>query len=201
MANMTRLKARGRTGKPTWRIQFYDGAGDRRAIYLGAVPKKAADVWLNRIEQLNACTIAGVATDTDLAAWVGSLPDASDERLVQVGLAEPRDSSNRGSMTVARLTEAFVERSAGKPATIRGFQQTLNSFGGVLWSRCEDRVNHSGGSRRLACLGGQRQAGQRPAKKEAYHRGQQAGGAPRRQTSQRSLTGVSLCCPLGVARE
>ena len=128
MANMTRPKARGRTGKPTWRIQFYDGAGDRRAIYLGAVPKKAADVWLYRIEQLNACTIAGVAPDTDLAAWVGSLPDVSHERLVQVGLAEPRDSSKQESITVARLTEAFVERSAGKPATIRGFQQTLNSL-------------------------------------------------------------------------
>ena len=128
MANMTRLKARGRTGKPTWRIQFYDGAGDRRAIYLGAVPKKAADVWLNRVEQLNACIIAGVALDTDLAVWVGSLQDASHDRLVQVGLAEPRDSSKREAITVARLTVAFVERSAGKPATIRGFQQTLNSL-------------------------------------------------------------------------
>jgi len=80
MANMTRLKARGRTGKPTWRIQFYDGAGDRRAIDLEPVPTKVADVWLNRIEQLNACTIAGVVPDSDLAAWVGSLPDVLHER-------------------------------------------------------------------------------------------------------------------------
>jgi hypothetical protein len=72
MANMTRLKARGRNGKPTWRIQFYDGAGDRRAIYLGAVPKKAADVWLNRIEQLNACTIAGVARMGPTRGWFKS---------------------------------------------------------------------------------------------------------------------------------
>jgi hypothetical protein len=54
MANLTRLKARGRNGKPTWRVQFYGGADERRSVYVGAVPKKAADVWLNRIEQVNA---------------------------------------------------------------------------------------------------------------------------------------------------
>ena len=128
MANMTRLKARGRNGKPTWRIQFYDGAGDRRAIYLGAVPKKAADVWLYRIEQLNACTIAGVTPDTDLAAWVGSLPEVSHERLVQVGLVEPRQSSSRKDITIGQLTQAFVDRSTSKPATIQSFHQTLDSL-------------------------------------------------------------------------
>jgi hypothetical protein len=76
---------------------------------------------------------AGVALDldTDLAAWIGSLSDVSHERLVQVGLAEPRDSSKPELITVARLTDTFVERSAGKPATIRGFQQTLNSVVGL----------------------------------------------------------------------
>ena len=67
MASLTRLKARGASGKPSWRIQFYDGAGDRRAVHLGALPKKAAETWQSRIEQLNACTVAGVAIDADLA--------------------------------------------------------------------------------------------------------------------------------------
>ncbi len=128
MANLTRLKSRGRDGKPSWRIQFYDGAGERRAVYLGAVPKKAADAWLNRVEQLNACVIAGVAPDTDLAAWVGSLPDSSHEKLVQGGLTPPRESSKPESITVARMNEVFVARSSGKPATIRGFQQTLDTL-------------------------------------------------------------------------
>jgi hypothetical protein len=127
MANLTRLKARGRSGRPTYRIQFYDGVGERRAVYLGAVPKKAADMWLNRIEQLNANAIPGVAPDTDLATWVSSLPDVSYEKLVQVGLAEVRVSA-APVVTVARLMTAFVARSTGKPATIRGFQQTLDSL-------------------------------------------------------------------------
>ncbi len=128
MATLTRLKARGNDGKPTWRIQFYDGAGRRHSVYVGAVPRKAADVWLNRIEQLNACRIAGVAPDTDLAAWVGSLPTGSHDKLVQARLVEPRRDTERESITVAKLTAAFVERSPAKPTTIRGFQQTLDSL-------------------------------------------------------------------------
>jgi len=84
-------------------------------------------VWLNRIEQLNACTIARVTPDTDLAAWVGSLPEVSHERLVQVGLVEPRHPS-RKDITIGQLTQAFVDRSTSKPATIQSFHQTLDSL-------------------------------------------------------------------------
>ena len=41
MAVLTRLKARSRTGRPTWPIQFVDGCGQRRAVYLGHLNKKA----------------------------------------------------------------------------------------------------------------------------------------------------------------
>jgi integrase len=40
----------------------------------------------------------------------------------------PRQSSKRKKATVAELTKAFVERSPGKPATIKVFQQTLDSL-------------------------------------------------------------------------
>ena len=128
MASLHRLKARGQGGKPTWRIQFYDGAGDRRAVHLGALPKKAAETWQARIEQLNACVVAGVAIDADLATWVASLPDVSHRKLARVGLVEPRAETEKGAVTLAELTRKFVERSAGKPATLRGFQQTLDSL-------------------------------------------------------------------------
>ena len=50
MASLSRVKARTKEGKPGWRIQFMDGAGVRRSVYLGAVPKKAAESWVARIE-------------------------------------------------------------------------------------------------------------------------------------------------------
>jgi integrase len=127
MASLVRLKPRSASGRPTWRLQFVAGDGARRAVYLGAVPKKAAEVWLNRVEQLNACAIAGVAIDTDLAGWVASLPAVSHEKLASVGLVEPRACS-RETLTVGHLAKMFVERSSGKPATIRGFNQTLESL-------------------------------------------------------------------------
>ncbi len=128
MASLARLKPRSAAGRPTWRVQFVDGRGVRRAVYLGAVSKKAADIWLNRVEQLNACVVAGVPIDTDLAGWVASLPDVSHRKLADVGLVTSRVSNENEIVSLGKLTETFVARSAGKPATIRGFQQTLDSL-------------------------------------------------------------------------
>ena len=128
MASLTRLKARGAGGKPSWRIQFYDGAGDRRAVHLGTLPKKAAETWQSRVEQLNACAVAGVAIATDLAAWVASLPDVSHGKLSRVGLVEPRAAADKEIITLGRLTNTFSDRSTGKPSTIKSYKQTLDSL-------------------------------------------------------------------------
>ena len=107
MASLTRLKARGAGGKPSWRIQFYDGAGDRRAVHLGTLPKKAAETWQSRVEQLNACAVAGVAIATDLAAWVASLPDVSHGKLSRVGLVEPRAAADKGLRVTCALLKVL----------------------------------------------------------------------------------------------
>ena len=93
-------------------------------MYVGAVPKKAADVWL---QQLNACRITGVTPDTDLAAWVASLPGASFAKLEKAGLVAPRAAA-REVVSLGQLTKAFTERSSSKPATVRSFKQTLDSL-------------------------------------------------------------------------
>jgi len=82
---------------------------------------------LNHHVHLHACAIAGVPIDTDLAGWVASLPAVSHAKLSSVGLVEPRADS-REKHTVGHLAKMFVERSAGKPATIPGFNQTLESL-------------------------------------------------------------------------
>ena len=134
MANLSHIKARGPNGAPTWRIQFNDGDGERRAIYLGRVSKKVADVWMRHVAQLIACSITGTPFDTDLSVWLRDVPDALYEKLVKVGLVKPRLPVEPQLVTLSFLTQAFIERSTGKPATIRGFKQTLDSllefFGG-----------------------------------------------------------------------
>jgi integrase len=128
MASLIFVKARTGAGKSGWRIQFMDGDGRRRSVYLGAVPKKVAKAWVSRVEEMVSCSLTGVAWDSELAAWIGGLPDMAYGKLAHAGLVAPRESPESATHTMAQLTAAFVARSSGKPATIRGFQQTLDSL-------------------------------------------------------------------------
>jgi integrase len=128
MASLSRIRPRGERGQGGWRIQFSDGGGQRLSIHLGSVPKKAAETWLARVEQLVASLVTGVAWDTDLACWVRDLPDVAHKKLAKVGLVEPREPDPRQSITVGTLTRTFVERSTAKPTTILGFKQTLDAL-------------------------------------------------------------------------
>jgi integrase len=126
MASLSKIPPRGKKGAATWRIQFIDGAGERLSIYLGSVPRKAAEAWKTRVEHLVASLVTGVAWDTDLACWVRDLPDVSHRKLANVGLVEPREPDPRDGLVLATLIRTFIERSTVKPVTIRSFKQTLD---------------------------------------------------------------------------
>jgi len=128
MASLSRTKARTTDGKPGWRIQFMDGAGRRRSVYLGAVPKKIAQSWVSRVEDLLACRLTGASWDTDLSVWVRDLPDVSHAKLSDAGLVERRRATECETATVAKLMAVFLSRSSARPATLRGFKQTLDSL-------------------------------------------------------------------------
>jgi integrase len=117
-----------RDGNGGSRIQFIDGAGERRAIRLGKVPVKVAESVLRRIEALAAHAIAGTAREPDLAAWLASVPTVLYRRLVRVGLAAPRAEDARETVTVEKLCAAFKERAAVKPGTAAAYGQTLDSL-------------------------------------------------------------------------
>jgi integrase len=117
-----------RDGNGGSRIQFIDGAGERRAIRLGKVPVKVAETVLRRIEALAAHAIAGTAHEPDLAAWLASVPAVLYRRLVRVGLAAPRAEDDRETVTVEKLCAAFKERAAVKGSTAAAYDQTLDSL-------------------------------------------------------------------------
>ena len=123
MASLTKDK------NGTSRIQFIDGAGERRAVRLGKVPARVAAAVQRRVEQLVAHGIAGTAHDADLSAWLASVPPVLYRRLVRVGLAAPRPEDEPAEIiTVDALCLAFVERAAVKGSTAASYAQTLDSL-------------------------------------------------------------------------
>jgi integrase len=124
MASLNRDK--GRNGTTLLRIQFVDGRGDRRAIRLGAVPVKVAQEVLRRVEELVAVQVAGVAHSADLAGWLRDLPEDTYGKLSAVGLVEPSVAAE--VVTLAKLVEAFVSRTAAGPVTVKAYKQTTDSL-------------------------------------------------------------------------
>jgi integrase len=113
----------------TSRIQFIDGAGERRAVRLGKVPVKVGETVLRRIEALAAHAIAGTAHDADLSAWLASVPAVLYRRLVRVGLVAPRaEDRATDTVTVEQLCVAFKDRAGVKPGTAAAYSQTLDSL-------------------------------------------------------------------------
>ena len=108
----------------TRRIQFVSPDGERRAIRLGEVPAKVAEMVLRRVEALVAHAIAGTPHDADLSAWLRDVPPVLYQKLVRVGLAVPRvEDAAAPVVTLAALIEKFLRRATGKPATRKVYAQ------------------------------------------------------------------------------
>lgn len=108
------------------RILFVDGTGERRCVHLGRLPLKAAEVFLRRVEELNANRIAGVSSSSELASWLRGLPEPTYGKLVRVGLVEPRAAAS--VRTVGELLDTFEQRAVVKPSTRKAYKQTLDSL-------------------------------------------------------------------------
>lgn len=118
----------------TKRIQFISGDGERRAIRLGDVPMKVADVWKRRVEELVANLTGGVAADADLAAWLRDLPDDSHAKLSRVGLVDARVRED--IRTLEDLMKAFTDRATVKQGTAANYAQTFDSLRAVYGADC-----------------------------------------------------------------
>jgi len=110
------------------RIQFMDPRrpGKRASIWLGRVPKKAAGTFKDNVEALLAVIRLGTAPPAELCAWLRDLPDPTYEKLVEVGIAEPR--IKRRILTLDELLNAFVTRASVKASTRAAYNQTTGSL-------------------------------------------------------------------------
>ena len=108
------------------RILFTDGDRKRRTIRLGKMPVKAAESFRLRVESLLVARIAGVPVAQDDARWLAELPDTMHDRLVKVGLAEPRAEAVR--VTLGELLDRFEQTATVQASTLAAYRQAINSL-------------------------------------------------------------------------
>ena len=110
------------------RIQFMDPKhpGKRASIWLGRAPKKVATTFMVNVEALLATIRLGTAPAAELCSWLSNLPDATYEKLVAVGIAEPRVKAR--VVTLDELLKTYVDRASVKPSTRAAYNQTTGSL-------------------------------------------------------------------------
>ncbi|MCC6240580.1 MAG: phage integrase SAM-like domain-containing protein [Phycisphaerales bacterium] len=111
----------GSNGKK--RIMFYDKAGTRRTIYLGAISRKDGDSILTKIEAINNARIGGYEVDRDTAHWLGHVvSDVLYNRLMAVGLVGPR--KKQACTTLEGWLDQYIASLTNKkPNTIKNYKQ------------------------------------------------------------------------------
>jgi len=105
---------------------FADGDRKRRTIRLGRVPVKTAESFRLRVESLLAAQTAGVPVAQDDARWLAELTATMHDRLVRVGLAEPRADAVR--VTLGELLEDYFGTLEVKPGTRTTYEQTRRTL-------------------------------------------------------------------------
>ena len=122
MASITR-EAGGRR-----RIQFIGPDGKRRAIRLGKVNQRSAELVRTRLECLVAAGITGAAVDDETSRWLAGLDQVMTDKLAAAGLVSRRLSVTVGSF----LAEYVAGRIDVKPATKEVWSQVQRNLLGYF---------------------------------------------------------------------
>ncbi len=100
-------------GRNSWKLSWYDGKS-RRAIRLGELPKKTAQQFKVKFEDLLGVRRGGGSLPAALHDWIESLDEDLRERLVQAGLAAPRVR-----VTLGKFCQDFKESRSTKAEATR----------------------------------------------------------------------------------
>jgi integrase len=122
------------------RVQFVDPESGRRlGISLGRCSAREAETIAGHVEELISAKIRGRAASPATAAWLTEIGDTLYERLVRVGLVEPRHKAP--VVTLGQFTADYIEsrRADAKPRTIINLGQTRKELVGHFG---EDRALH-----------------------------------------------------------
>jgi len=102
------------------RIQFVDGNGKRRSVYLGKCSQRFAENVKLHVEALAVAKGGSVAVEPATVKWVREISDELAGKLAKVGLIEPRE---RAALK-AFIDGYIAERADVKPGTRIAYRQT-----------------------------------------------------------------------------
>ena len=104
------------------RIQFINGHKQRKTIRLGQMPLAAVNEFKRKVEALNWAAISNDTPDVKVAQWLTELDPVLYDKLVRVGLADPRQQSVNA--TIGGFFDFYLEKRMDiKPNTIRNLLQ------------------------------------------------------------------------------
>jgi integrase len=113
------------------RIQFIGPDRRRHAVRVGKIPQKNAEYIRGKIEYLLTARFSRSPLDPETARWLAEIPAKLHQRLVNVGLAEPR--ADTAQVTLGELCDRFIRGQDSKHATLvrieQATRQLLDFFG------------------------------------------------------------------------
>ena len=106
------------------KIQFADGDGKRKTVYLGKMTKTNCKEICSKIEALVTAQLSRRSLTPEVAEWVGNVPDVLADKLAGVGLITPREKRQEDATKLGEFIDAhLVSRTDIKPRTRINFMQ------------------------------------------------------------------------------
>jgi integrase len=108
------------------RITFRDENGKQKTLRLGKCTEKAARSALSGFERILEATRIGSTLHPDGVRWLESIDDCLHDRVVRLGLVEPRAATD--TVTLQDLLAAFFKSVDVKPASLVRMRQAESSL-------------------------------------------------------------------------
>jgi integrase len=110
------------SGRDSWKLRWHDAQGRRCSIGLGVMPKKSAEQFKNRFEELQGVVRSCTPIPASLCEWLNKIDDELHGRLASKGLVDPR-----AKRSLKAFCDSFQESRRGiAEATSTRDKQVIN---------------------------------------------------------------------------
>lgn len=108
-----------RNAKGFCKVQFTGLDGQRRTLYLGKMEKKQAENVSRHVENILAAELSKSPLAKDTAVWLGDIVDRFHQKLVGVGLVNPRQPAEKpAAALIGPFIDGYLARRTDlKPAS------------------------------------------------------------------------------------